>query len=680
MARIRSAPCLLALCVLFGQATGSGVGRPARVAPAAPAVAAHFAGWAMDVYPGDSEARIESEMRRQIDAGATIVWLGHDNPGEVDARKREPGLAYAVWAAYRDPGAPRHGDGVAMVRAQIRALDAARALGVRVVLPIGYQTQMGSAWNLVHPGSARRLADGSAYNGPDPTNIGASFLAPDYRHDIIAYYHWVDTTFVRPYSHTILMLNLADEPKEGDYSIWADRAFRSGRGYGLHDAGADPKRQLAVGRFESGYVADYAAWSARQWQAIDPSVRVTMSFDGGYSRYMHEGPDLEALFDATPSNFEVTFDAFPRDGLYDTPLRETDLIELFLLVRSLGHYSHLYHRPLWLWSAANSWGLNEASSDPGTIADAVANGMYLAQLARQTGGDLYGIAVWNYNIRGQGLYDDTHHTTYNPDEMFRRVSAALPLLRRIMAAPGGAVTTAILAPNEPALRQAGAALALRASDSYRWSALAAIARSDLAAVVVTHLAGDRDLARVRTVVVLARSLDDLAPGDREEIGAILERAGTIVAAAPVARALAGAGAAVRRVAGGGEPRLDVYREVLRHGVVFGVSGGPVERLFLDANSAWAASTWRVVLRRPAAGTGYAVTDGGFTLLYSIAPGGSWLTPAPVRGARIIAISRYDSDGGAITAAAPPTRTGAIAIFVARRTYTLVRWSRTVSGG
>ena len=37
-------------------------------------------------------------------------------------------------------------------------------------------------------------------------------------------------------------------------------------------------------------------------------------------------------------------------------------------MRALGAYSARYHRPFYLWSAANSWGLNEASVDPGTVA------------------------------------------------------------------------------------------------------------------------------------------------------------------------------------------------------------------------------------------------------------------------------------------------------------------------
>ncbi len=114
------------------------------------------------------------------------------------------------------------------------------------------------------------------------------------------------------------MLNLADEPADGDYSGWADMAFRAKYGYGLRDAGSDPIRQLAVGSFEANYIADYEVWSADQWQTIDPSVKVTMSFCGGYGRYQHEGPDLEAVFQEAPANFVVTFDAYPRDGLYNT--------------------------------------------------------------------------------------------------------------------------------------------------------------------------------------------------------------------------------------------------------------------------------------------------------------------------------------------------------------------------
>ncbi len=99
---------------------------------------------------------------------------------------------------------------------------------------------------------------------------------------------------------------------------------------------------------------------------------------------------MEALFRDTPSNFVVTFDAYPRDGLPNVALSDGDLNGLFLLARSVGLYSARYHKPVWLWAAANRWGLSQASSDPGTVSDAVANGLYLALLVRQGGGDLRG--------------------------------------------------------------------------------------------------------------------------------------------------------------------------------------------------------------------------------------------------------------------------------------------------
>ena len=81
-------------------------------------------------------------------------------------------------------------------------------------------------------------------------------------------------------------------------------------------------------------------------------------------------------------------------GLQQGPVGgDGDLVGLFLLARSAGLYSARYDRPLWLWAAANSWGLSQASQDPGSVSDAVANGLYLSLLVRQGGGDLQGIAA-----------------------------------------------------------------------------------------------------------------------------------------------------------------------------------------------------------------------------------------------------------------------------------------------
>lgn len=82
--------------------------RVATVAASTDPNTTHYAGWAMDAYPGDSVAYHKSEMARQLAAGANVVWLGHNNPGDVIPGKVEPALSYAVWAAYRDPSARYH--------------------------------------------------------------------------------------------------------------------------------------------------------------------------------------------------------------------------------------------------------------------------------------------------------------------------------------------------------------------------------------------------------------------------------------------------------------------------------------------------------------------------------------------------------------------------------------------
>ena len=627
----------------------------------------HYTGWAMDAYPGDSVDTIKAEMGRQLKAGANVIWLGHNNPGNVAAHKAEPGLSYAVWAASLDPQAPGHDVAVGIVRAERNALDAARSLGAKVVLPVGYQIQMGDVWNQAHPADLRVGADGGPYNAGGRS---ASFYSPRYRRDITAYYHWVDTTFARPYSSTILMLNLADEPADGDYSVWADRAFSAQHGFGLHQAGANPARQEQVGRFEAAYIADYATWSASQWLGINPAIKVTMSFDGGYSRYKHEGPDLETIFREVPANFVVTFDAYPRDGLYSTPLRTSDLTTLFTLVRTLGHFAAVYNRPLWLWSAANSWGLNGASADPGNIADAVANGIYLAQLVNQGGGALAGLAVWNYNIRGQGLFNDTHHLTYDPNLMFARVSASFAVIRRIMVASPGQPDTVILAPNTSTVRAAGARLAMRAEDIYDWTALAAPARDNVAALLLTHLDGET-LPALRTAIVLARTPADLVLADRGALLSLLGHGGTVIATPPVAQALLGSSAQSRVVASSSTRAMTVKRLTTAQGTLLAVDGGAVEQLFTDASLPWAAGIRAQVLHQIVQATGYLVAAGGATLLYSgLAQDGASISLAIPSGATGD-LTVYDTYGAVRQTIHLTGRTVQLHLVVARRSYALL---------
>jgi hypothetical protein len=559
---------------------------------------------------------MEAIVRRMVEGGANVVWIGHNNPGLVDPAKVEPGLSYAVYEAYRDPADPRHEGAVAMVQAQWRMLEACRAAGVRAVLPVGYQIQMGARWNEAHPDGLRRDAAGrplDIYGG----GVSASFYSPDYRRDIEAYYRWLEAEFVGAYADVILMLNLADEPIGGDYSAHAEAAFRRQHGFGFDGVGDDPARQRLLGGFQSRYVVDYAAWSAALWQEIHPGLPVTMSFDGAQARQTWTLPDIEALFRDTPDNFVVTFDAYPRDGLPHVPLSDPNLVGLFLLARSAGLYSARYDKPLWLWAAANSWGLSQASPDPGTVSDAVANGLYLALLVRQGGGDLQGIAYWNYNVKEQGLYNDSHDTAYDPETMFARVSAGLPTLRRLMAAPASRPQVLILSPPARAHVEIGARQAAVILEVQPLRRLAMLARDGVPAAVVASLEGGLD-GGVRAVVVLSPDVGYLSGGDLAALEAFLRAGGKVVASPAVGAAL--------EAAAGGRPEPAYGGLVARHGGLYVARKG-VAVLFEDRRHEVLADFWQEVLGpRPGAPEsadafppGYRIVTDSYVFYYQIGP-------------------------------------------------------------
>src|SRR5919202_926111 len=111
----------------------------------------------------------------------------------MTVRTRSP-LALAALA---DPAAPRHEDARAIVAAQIRLLRVARELGVKVVLPIGYQLQMGTPWDEAHPGDLRRNARGGVDLETGVPN--ASFYSLAFRADLRRYYEWANEQIVKPY-------------------------------------------------------------------------------------------------------------------------------------------------------------------------------------------------------------------------------------------------------------------------------------------------------------------------------------------------------------------------------------------------------------------------------------------------------------------------------------------------
>lgn len=610
--------------------------------------AIRYAGWAVEAYPETSAAEMEAMVRRIVQAGANVIWIGHNNPGEVDPDKVEPGLSYAVYEAFLDPADPRHPAAAAIVRAQHRILAACRSVGVKAVLPVGYQMQMGRAWNEAHPDDLRRDAQGALldiYGG----GVSASFYAPGYRQSMADYYRWVDATFVRPYADVLLMLNLSDEPIGGDYSAHAESQFRQRTGLAFGDVGDDPDRQRLLGAFQSGHVVEYAAFSAQLWQQIHPDLPVTLSFDGAQARQTWTLPDVEALFRDTPSNLTVTFDAYPHDGLPRVPAREADLDGLFLLARSLGLYSARYGKPVWLWAAANSWGLSQASPDPGTVSDAVANGLYLALLVRQGGGDLEGIAYWNYNVKQQGLYNDTHVTTYEPDALFARVSAVLPVLRRLMtppslgspgeAHPAGGPDVLVLAPPTIAHQQIGAAREAVRLGIRPFATLPVLSRTGVNAAVVAALAG-WPLDGVRTIVVLASTPDLLSPGDVSTLTAFAGRGGRVVASTAVSHAVDPAAAAAAEPAYGGRIAVRGTLYVVRE---------EVDALFEVGGGSSLAGFWRQVLGLtvPADAPGavlqpaYRVVTDQAALAYNLGPQPSTVRLAPPYEA---AGFRYDAQG------------------------------------
>ena len=592
-------------------------------------VGIRYAGWAVEAYPELSVARMQAMVRRIANAGANVIWIGHNNPGEVQPDKVEPGLSYAVYEATRNPTDPRHQVAVAIVEAQHRMLEACRTVGVKAVLPVGYQIQMGRVWNDAHPGDLRRDAEGQPldiYGG----GLSASFYAPSYRQDIAAYYRWVEAEFVRPYAGVLLMLNLADEPIGGDYSAHAEAEFRRRTGLDFADVGDDPEHQRLLGAFQSGYVVEYAAFSAQMWQQIHPGLPVTLSFDGAQARATFAMPDVESLFRDTPGNLVITFDAYPHDGLPRVPARDEDLVRLFLLARSVGLYSARYARPVWMWAASNSWGLSQASPDPGTISDAVANGLYLALLVRQGGGDLQGIAYWNYNVKEQGLYNDTHATAYHPDAMFARVSATLPTLRGLMAQAPGRPDVLVLAPPAVAHQAIGAAREAVRMEAQPFQKLAVLARMGVNAAIVDGLEGWELLARpalrstaslavaagggpgeqMRAIVVLAPAAGFLSPSDLAILRGFLAKGGRVVAAPEVGAVLRGTEAETAQQTFGGL--------VDRRGTLYVAQKG-VAVLFEDKQHEILLPFWREVLGLVALPAGYRVVTEGVAFSYNLGP-------------------------------------------------------------
>jgi len=389
-----------------------------------------YTGWAFDVYPDRDRDYFEREIDKQLKAGANFIWIGHNNPGEVKANKVEPGLSYAVYEAYLDKNDPRNKIASDIISSQKKFLEVCLKKNISVVFPIGYQIQMGERWNSSHPNELRRDFEGNIINWG---GISASFYSEQYQEDTRKFYKWINEEWIKPFKKIILMVNLSDEPFGGDYSKPAEKAFEKLTGLTFLKAlsgTVEDKRKL--GDFQSNYIVEYAKWSALAWSKICPDIPCTISFCGFHGREENTMPSIPALFKNTPENFHPTFDVYPRDGSCSDPITEDDVTMLIIFLRQIAYLSNNNQKPYWVWTTGNSWGLGQASKDKANISDCLANQFCAVSTALENGGLLKGIAVWNYNVRNQGLFDDPNPVIYDPEELFRRVTQMLKVLREEM--------------------------------------------------------------------------------------------------------------------------------------------------------------------------------------------------------------------------------------------------------
>lgn len=406
-------------------------------------------GWAYTAFPGRSRESMISDMRRMKDLGANIVYIGHANPGEVEPNGTEPGLCPAVYFALRN-GSTKAPGASSIYQAIFNSLEASKTVGLNVVLPIGYQIQMGADWDAKNPDSLRLDSNGKLLdfwaieNGQyGPT---ASPYSPIYQRDIKEYYQWVNREIISKYPH-IVAINLGDEPMGSDFSHWAKEEFAR-----RYNTGFDNAPQEQRGQFLSEVIADYAAISANMWKEINPTVWTMMTFH--IQRDRPWLPNLEALFSKTPDNFVFSSDTHLHDAPSDEnhPLTYQEQVDLYGMVRTESYLSKVYSKPMMLWSSANAWGL----SDQGGIVEANRNFNIVHDIAKQTGGQLAMIMGWGWNIKGQGVYGYEGVRRFDPNEMVETMSSKMRGVRENLSTRmNGQTPTVLYLPSGELYRRIG---------------------------------------------------------------------------------------------------------------------------------------------------------------------------------------------------------------------------------
>lgn len=348
-------------------------------------------GFAYAAHPALPYEQMLAEIRVLQSAGVNTIYIAHANPARrANQVSEEVGLCYALFDALQNASQADRDLAQWSIESVHRLLRATSEAGMQVVLPTGYQIQMGDAWSERFPNEIRRTANGAALNHWGTAGARtASPYSEQYRQDIVTYYAWVNQEFLARYPQ-IVVINLADEPMGADFSGPAKREFerRSGQPW----AKASHRQR---GQFLTHMLADYASWSAQALNSLHP-VASMMTFH--IQRESPWYPDMEAIFEQAPAQFVVSADTHLNDDRRDEVTFD-DMLLLPLLCRTLGWLSLVYGRALMPWTSANAWGLSSKNS----LADAQANFELVLRETKRSGGQLAMLMAWGKHIAGQDL-------------------------------------------------------------------------------------------------------------------------------------------------------------------------------------------------------------------------------------------------------------------------------------
>jgi hypothetical protein len=261
----------------------------------------------------------------------------------------------------------------------------------------------------------------------------------------------------------------------------------------------------------------------------------------------------------------------------------------------------------------------------------------------QSGGHLAGLAVWNYDIRGQGLYNyvccgQTQQATWNEDDMFERVSQQFATVRAIMAQPTGQPDTLCLRPPEWQYQLIGQTRADYFLQLMDWGKLDALHRANVVGVEAGHWPSERSSPlpaswqNLKTVIALAPA-EYYTAQDLAGLKNFAETGGSVVVSLGLAQAWLGGNVAVWT-----DTPLE---ENFGKGRLF-ISRTPVYQLFSSASAATFGDFWQTLFGRTLNVQGFTIQAPAGYLQYQI--GLSAITPSVPAGWTGQSLVRYSSNG------------------------------------